>query len=98
MKGTLVTGPNGNNIFLPRTGTGLWSYKDPNNPVLEIRGGGNNSGSVGTYWTKTVTSREWWLGAYTLHTENYISVGWEDGPGVDPGHYNAYHTIRAVAD
>lgn len=98
VKGTLVTGPNGNNIFLPRTGTGLWSYKDPNNPVLEIRGGGNNSGSVGTYWTKTVTSREWWLGAYTLHTENYISVGWEDGPGVDPGHYNAYHTIRAVAD
>lgn len=98
VKGTLVIGPNGNNIFLPRTGTGYWSYEDPNNPVLKI----DSDGRYGMYWTKTVATKSggWWLGAYTLFsgTNATISVGWEDGPGVDPGHYNMYHTIRPVAN
>ena len=97
VKGTLIIGPNGNTIFLPWTGTGYWSYKEPNNPVFITPTRANH----GIYWTKTtaIANGGWWLGAYTLFVRpSIIGVDWEDGPGADPGHYNMYHTIRAVAD
>lgn len=101
VKGILVTGPNGNNIFLPRAGMGRLSYVngDPNNSIIKIEYDSTKGGNAcGCYWTKTVATKEWWLGAYTLFFQALASVSWDDGPGVDPGHYYVYHTIRAVTN
>lgn len=46
VKGVLVTGPNGNSIFLPATGHKV-SFSDKN----------DEEGTTGFYWTKTLESR-----------------------------------------
>lgn len=86
IKGMMVTGPNGNTIFLPAAGYYI-------NVVYQ------SIGNTGTYWSVTVDKEYSIWGAYIMNFNKYsnkLSVGFDLGPGADPGHYNMYRPVRAV--
>lgn len=60
--GQLITGPNGNSIFLPFAGR---RYSIPTNPSLNIY----DVGTVGVFWSGTFREQsKYYYGAYTLTT------------------------------
>lgn len=62
VKGKLITGPNGNSIFLPFAGR---RYSIPTNPSLNIY----DVGTVGVFWSGTFREQsKYYYGAYTLTT------------------------------
>lgn len=87
VEGILVTGTNKNKIFLPAAGYYI-------NVVYQYQG------NEGIYWSQTVGKDYNGIkGAYTLEFSKWhpvLSVGFDQGPLADPGHYNMFHTIRPV--
>ncbi len=82
--GKLITGPNGNSIFLPFSGR---RYSIPTNPSLNIY----DVGTVGVFWSGTFQEQsKYYYGAYTLRVSGgYSSLS---------SHSDRYHglPIRAV--